>query len=229
MAATVHSPWQWEKWKMGKWQSLGSGQQAGTKRFIYNGSIMVHMVQNRNNIGDLDFEIILLLLRGEKHLRGIAAQLNQSHSTVLRRLNNLQKENVLDYKKEGKNKVFFIKKSLQAKNYALNAERYKLIKLLKIYPEAGIVVEDIIQKCQEKLIVLFGSYAKFNAKKDSDIDIYIETKSRKVKENVEMINSKIRAKIGKFDLDSNLIKEVIKDHIILKDSEGFYEKTKFFG
>ena len=187
------------------------------------------MVQNRNNIDNLDFEIILLLLRGEKHLRGVAKQLNQSHSTVLRRLNNLQKENVLDYKKEGKNKVFFIKKSLQAKNYALNAERYKLIKLLKIYPEAGIVVEDIIQKCQEKLIVLFGSYAKFNAKKDSDIDIYIETKSRKVKENVEMINSKIRAKIGEFDLDSNLIKEITKDHIILKGTEGFYEKTKFFG
>ena len=187
------------------------------------------MVQNRNNIGNLDFEIILLLLRGEKHLRGIAAQLNRSHSTVFRRLNNLQKENVLDYKKEGKNKVFFIKKHLQAKNYVLNAERYKLIKLLKNYPEVGIVVEEIIQKCQEKFIVLFGSYAKFNAKRDSDIDVYIETKSRKVKENVEIINSKIRAKIGKFDLDSNLIKEVIKDHIILKGSEGFYEKTKFFG
>ena len=187
------------------------------------------MVQNRNNIGNLDFEIILLLLRGEKHLRGVATQLNQSHSTVLRRLNNLQKENVLDYKKEGKNKVFFIKKSLQAKNYVLNAERYKLIKLLKSYPEVGIVMEDIIQKCQEKLIVLFGSYAKFNAKKDSDIDVYIETESRKVKEDVEMINSKISVKIGKFDLDSNLIKEIIKDHIILKGTEGFYEKTEFFG
>ena len=187
------------------------------------------MVQNRNNIGNLDFEIMLLLLRGEKHLRGIAVQLNQSHSTVLRRLNNLQKENALDYKREGKNKVFFIKKSLQAKNYALNAERYKLIKLLKSYPEVGIVIEDIIKKCRERLIVLFGSYAKFNAKKDSDIDVYIETKIRKVKEDVEMINSKISVKIGKFDLDSNLIKEIIKDHIILKGSEGFYEKTKFFG
>ncbi len=186
------------------------------------------MVQKRNNLGNLDSEIILLLLRGEKHLRGIAAQLNQSHSTVLRRLNNLQEENVLDYKKEGKNKVFFIKKGLQARNYVLNAERYKLIKLLKSYPEVGIVIEDIIKKCQEKLIVLFGSYAKFNAKKDSDIDVYIETKNRSVKENVEMINSSIRVKIGKFDLDSNLIKEIVKDHIILKGAEGFYEKTKFF-
>jgi len=64
---------------------------------------MVHMVQNRDNI---DLEAILLLLRGENHLRGIAKELNGSHSTVLRKLDRLLKENVLDYKTEGKNKVF---------------------------------------------------------------------------------------------------------------------------
>ena len=72
---------------------------------------MVHMVQNKNG---MEFEIVLLLLKSENHLRGIAKQLNESHSTVLRKLNGLAKENVLDSRLEGRNKIFFIKKNLQA-------------------------------------------------------------------------------------------------------------------
>lgn len=186
---------------------------------------MVHMVQNKNN---LVFDIILLLLKGENHLRGVAKQLNESHSTVLRRLNKLVQENVLDYKKEGKNKVFFIRKNLQAKNYVFNAERYKLIKLLKKYPELSIIIEDMLKVVEEKLVVLFGSYAKFTAKKDSDIDVYVETRSRKVKEGTESVHSRIKVKIGNFDTSSQLTKEIIKNHIILRGVEEFYEKIKFF-
>jgi len=183
------------------------------------------MVQKRDN---LDLEIVLLLLKGGNHLRAIAKQLDQSHSTILRKLNKLVKENVLDFRIEGKNKVFFIKKNLQAKNYVFNAERYKLIKLLKKYPELNIIIEEILKKSKEKLIILFGSYAKFLAKRDSDIDIYIETKNRKIKEDIELIHSKIRIKIGYFDLDSALIKEIIKNHIVLKGVEEYYERIKFF-
>lgn len=183
------------------------------------------MVQNKNN---LEFEIILLLLNGENHLRGIAKQLNESHSTVLRRLTILVNENILDYKKEGRNKVFFIKKNLQAKNFVFNAERYKLLKLLKKYPELSVIIEDILKKCGERLIILFGSYAKFMAKKDSDIDVYIETRNKKVKEETELVHSRIKVKIGDFDQSSQLIKEIIKNHIVLRGVEEFYEKIKFF-
>ena len=192
---------------------------------MFIGSNMVHMVQNKDN---LDSEIILLLLKGDNHLRGISKQLNESHSTILRKLNNLVKENVLDYKKEGRNKVFFIRKNLQAKSYVFNAERHKMIKLLKRYPELSVVIDDVIKKCDENLLVLFGSYAKFIAKPDSDIDVYVETRNRKVKELLGSIHSKIKVKMGDFDLDSQLIKEIIKNHVILKGVEGFYERTKFF-
>ncbi len=186
---------------------------------------MVHMVQKRDN---LELEIILLLLKGENHLRNIARALEAPHSTILRKLNRLIKENVLDYKMEGKNKVFFIKNNLQAKNYVFNAERYKLIRLLKKYPDLNIIIEDILKRTKETTIILFGSYAKFIAKKDSDIDIYIETKNKKSKEQVEDINSKIKVKIGPFDIDSLLIKEIIKNHIILRGIDEFYDKTNFF-
>ena len=135
---------------------------------------------------------------------------------------------MLDYKKEGKNKVFFIRKNLQAKNYVFNAERYKMIKLLKTYSELNVIIDDLLKKSDEKLVVLFGSYAKFIANKESDIDIYAETRGRKLKEKLESANSKIKVKIGSFDLESTLIKEIVKNHIILKGVEEFYEKTKFF-
>jgi len=196
------------------------------KRFLGVGSNMVHMVQKGDN---LNSKIILFLLRGESHVRGIAKQLEESHSTVLRRLDRLLKENVLDYKVEGKNKVFFIKKSLQAKTYIFSAEHDKLIKLLKKYPELGVIVEDILRKCDARLIIIFGSYSKFTAKKDSDIDVFVETRNRRKREELESIHSKINAKIGEFNLKSPLIKEIIKNHVILRGVEDFYEKIKFLG
>lgn len=183
------------------------------------------MVQKRN---DIDSEIILLLITGESHLRDIARRLNKSHSTVMRKLNCIVKENVLDYKTEGKNKVFFIKNNLQARNYVFNAERYKFIKLIKKYPEIGVIVDGILKKSGESLILLFGSYAKFTAKNDSDIDIYVGTNNRKAKEDIESVNSKINVKIGSFDKKSGLVKEIIKNHVILMGVEEFYEKTGFF-
>lgn len=182
---------------------------------------MVHMVQKRDN---LEMDIIELLLKADNHVRGIAKNLNESHSTVLRKLNNLKKENVLDSRNEGKNKIFYLKKNLVSNVYVFSAELYKLTKLLRSNPKLSVILEEILKKTDEKLIVLFGSYAKDLAKKDSDIDIYIETKNRGVKKSIEDIHSKINVKIGTFDTKSPLIKEIIKNHIILRGIEVFYEK-----
>lgn len=179
------------------------------------------MVQKRDNI---QLEIVLLLLKQELHVRGIAKALDESHSTILRKLDRLIKKNVVDYKPQGKNKVFFLKKNIISKNYVLQAEIHKLNYLINKYPELMIILEEVLKKTDEKLILIFGSYAKFRAKKESDIDIYIETKDRNLKKEVESIHSKINVKIGPFDTKSNLIKEIIKDHIIIRGFEGFYAK-----
>jgi len=180
------------------------------------------MVQKR----DMELEIINVLLKSESHVRGIAQKLGESHSTILRRLNNLKKESVIDYKTEGKNKIFFLKKNLITQNYIQKAELHKLTKLFWKYPHLSIIFEEILKKTDEKLIILFGSYAKDMAKTDSDIDIYIETKERNVKKVIEDIHSKINVKIGVFDTKSPLIKEIIKDHIIIRGIEAFYDLFK---
>ena len=186
---------------------------------------MIHMVQNKNN---LELEIILVLLKSKTHLREIARILKESHSTILRKINGLVKENVLDYNKEGKNKIFFIKNNLRAKNYVYSGEIHKLNKLLKKHPELSIILEDIKKDFSKGMIILFGSYAKGIPKKDSDIDIYLETNDNNIKTKVKEINSKLSIKIGKFDNKSLLIKEIIKNHIIIRGLEDFYTKNEFF-
>ncbi|MCD6246838.1 MAG: nucleotidyltransferase domain-containing protein [Candidatus Diapherotrites archaeon] len=183
------------------------------------------MYQRRNNI---EFELILSLLKKDNHARGLSKLLKYPHATISRKLNRLLKENVLDFRREGKNKVFFIKNTLQARKYVFMAEHYKFLKLLKRYPELEAVFEDILKTTKERLVVLFGSYAKFVAGPESDIDIYIETNNTKVKKQVEMVNSKIRVKTGLFNINSKLIKEIIKNHVIVRGVEVFYEKTGFF-
>ena len=185
---------------------------------------MVHMVQNKN----IGLDIILELLKENAHLREIARNLKESHSTVLRKLNDFLKEKVIDYRQEGKNKVFFIKKNLRAKNNVYLAEIYKLNKLLGKHPELSIIFEDIQKNFSKGMIILFGSYAKGIPKTDSDVDIYLETVDNKLKNKLKDINSKLSIKIGKFDNTSLLIKEIIKNHVIIRGVEEFYEKNNFF-
>ena len=189
------------------------------------------MNQKKNNE---ELEIIAELLRSENYVRGIAKKLRGSHSTILRRLNKLRKENVLDYKKEGKNKVFSLKDTLIAKSYILQAELHKLKKIVVEQPELSILFEEIVNKIASlkrrdaKMIILFGSYAKGIAKLDSDIDLYVETKDRNLKKIIEGVHSKIRVKIGTFDIRTPLIRAIIKNHIIIRGIEEFYEKKQFF-
>ena len=99
---------------------------------------------------------------------------------------------------------------------------------MKKHPELSIILEDIKKDFSKGMIILFGSYAKGIPKKDSDIDIYLETNDNNLKTRVKEANYKLSIKIGKFDTKSLLIKEIIKNHIIIRGLEDFYERVEFF-
>jgi len=79
------------------------------------------------------------------------------------------------------------------------------------------------------LAIIFGSYAKGLAHKDSDIDVYIETTNLQLKKDIEQLNTKLSVKIGKYNSTNILIQEIEKNHVIIKGVEQYYEKNKFFG
>ncbi|MBS3127800.1 nucleotidyltransferase domain-containing protein [Candidatus Woesearchaeota archaeon] len=182
------------------------------------------MSQNNYNM-----QIVAALLKAESHIRELARLLKTNQTTIARKVQELYKENIVDFKKEGKNKVFFIKKTLETKQYSYLVEANKLIETITQYPLLRKVIETIQKNEKISLAILFGSYAKGLARKESDIDIYIDTTNTALKEEIEHIDSKINVKIGKYNKDSLLIKEIEKNHVIIKGIEPYYEKNKFFG
>ena len=103
-------------------------------------------------------------------------------------------------------------------------ELYKGIKFLREYAKIGLLINDL---CKIMPIVLFGSYAKGYATKESDIDLMvIGKKSRKIKEIIERYPFKVNAHYSTYDnfesllLEGNaLAKEISKNHIIFGDCE----------
>lgn len=184
---------------------------------------MLHMEQKSYKL-----EIVSELLKSENHIRKMARNLGTNHMSIARKINELFKENVVDYRKDGRNKTYFLKKSIEAKSYIFTAENYKLTRVLKKYPNLRRIIERIQKQKDIKLAILFGSYAKSTAKPDSDIDIYIETMNKEIKKDVEMIDTKINVKVGPYEKSSLLIKEIEKNHVIIRGVERYYEKSKFF-
>ncbi len=173
-------------------------------------------------------ELLLYLLKKEAYGRELAKELKTSLTRIQSLLYKLRQNNIIDYKIEGKNHIYFIKKNIVAKAYILNAENYKLVRLFGKYTFLEPLFKNITEKYPNLLIILFGSYAKFIAKDDSDIDIYICTIDKKIKEKIKLFYDKLSIKIGDFNKEDLLIQEIIKNHVIIQGGEIYYEKLKFF-
>ncbi len=183
---------------------------------------MNHVEQNLTN------EIVSLLQKEDLHTRAIAERLESNHATVLRKLRDLTQDNIIDSRREGKNKVYTLKRSIEGRNAAIIAEMYRQSLVISRYP----VLRGIIRAVQEipeiPLALLYGSYAKGLPTKGSDIDVFIETRDPSFKKQLQKRHSALSVKIGDFDTKNLLIHEIIRDHIIIKGVEAYLDKTGFF-
>ncbi len=78
----------------------------------------------------------------------------------------------------------------------------------------------------EGILIIFGSYANFSANEKSDLDVFVIGNIRDIEDLEEIYNVKInivKSNKNKFDKKEHIIKEIIKNHIILKGVEGFVE------
>jgi predicted nucleotidyltransferase len=183
------------------------------------------MVHNWDN---LDFEILLKLIKNSSHVRALSLDLNASHSTISRKLNILKKSNYVDFSLEGKNKKYFLKKNIRVKKALILSENYKLLKFFSSNPTLIPLISDILKTSKSRLIVIFGSYAKGLQSVNSDLDIYVESRSITDKKELEKLNTKISVKYSIFDSENLLIKEIIKNHVIVRGVEDFYDKKGVF-
>ena len=174
-----------------------------------------------------EVKIVESLLGKKNHIRGLAKELRTNQTTVARKLRQLYKQNVVDFAFEGKNKVYSLKKSLESLQFILIAESFKFIEVLEKYPYLRQIFQYIKNDSHITLAILFGSHASLSAGKNSDIDIFILAKDRKIKQGIESIDSRASVKIGNFNFNAPLIREIIKKHVIIKGLDVYYEKVKF--
>ncbi|MBM3304079.1 MAG: nucleotidyltransferase domain-containing protein [Candidatus Aenigmarchaeota archaeon] len=185
---------------------------------------MLHMEQK-----DYSMEVVAELLRGPCHVRGLAQRLSTNHMMVYRVVKRLLRENAVDYRKSGRNTAYFLKNTTEARVYALMCESYKLLMMVSRYPAIRPVVDGLRADRRIKMAVIFGSYAKSLARPDSDIDLFVDAKDARLKQELGRLDSRLNVKVGSYDKNNLLIREMEKNHVIIKGIEEFYERSGLLG
>jgi predicted nucleotidyltransferase len=163
---------------------------------------------------------------GRIYGRQIADKRKMNQKTVSNVLNRLEKENILKYSTEGKNKYYFLNMANpQIKDIVKIVELARKNKFISKYEKFRELFYSL-EKQAQGILVIFGSYASLTSAKDSDLDVFVIGKIAEIKDLEEMYDIKInvvkssKEKINKQDI---FIKEIIKNHIMLKGVEEFIE------
>ena len=183
----------------------------------------------------MDLKILSLFTKGydkEYYIREVEKLLGVSSRTAFVTLAKLEKRSILESKTKGKIKIYSIKKSIISRDYFFLTEQYKKIQLF----EKNHLIKEIFEKTEEfmhGIVILFGSFAKGIQKKDSDLDLFIVGKydENKIKEVGEKYGVDINIKsypkqiFEKEFHDDILLREILENHILIKDGEGFVRKA----
>ena len=187
------------------------------------------------NITENHLQILSLFTQGfsrEFYIREVQKLLNISPRTAQLILDDFETKAVLESKIKGKIKAYSIKKSDIATEYIILAEHYKLISFLENKPIIKEVVSKIIHS-MGGMGMIFGSYAKLNEKKDSDLDIFIigGYEKSEVKKISSLYGVEITIKCYPIDffkknvMADNLFREVLNNHIIFFNAEEFVREV----
>jgi len=190
---------------------------------------------NKINITENGLQIISLFTNGfdrEYYIREVERLLKISPRTAQLILEDLESKGILESKVKGKIKSYKLKINELSKRYFTFVEQYKSIALL----EKDLLVKEIIEKISpfiNGMGVIFGSYAKGIAHKESDLDIFVvgDYEKEEIKRVSRNLGIEISIKCYPLKTFENnvhkdiLLKEVLKHHIVFKNSEPFIQKV----
>ncbi len=185
---------------------------------------MSNMLLNKNKIkvlGEFSIEYNRRI-----YGRDVAKKLKMNQKTVSNILNELEKEHVLKFTQEGKNKYYYLNEFYPYMKETIQLiETQRRINFLEKYKK----LKELFSKLEKRtkgLLVVFGSYANFSANESSDLDVFVMGKIKDIEDLEELYKIKInivKSSKNKFNKKEHIIKEIIKNHIILKGVEGFVE------
>ncbi|GEM_PF-753266 len=183
------------------------------------------MYQNRNN----ELEVISLYRGNYKESRLYLRQISRLSKLPLKTcqttLFNLEKEKVLKSWTEGKNKYFTLNlDNIKTKSYLLHAEIYRADMFLDSCPQIKIFLKSLNTNAA---IIVFGSFAKLKADKNSDIDLFVVSeKEQKLPSHllaykIHQVSLSEKSFVKAVKEQETLIREIEENHIIL-NNHSFY-------
>ena len=190
---------------------------------------------NKINITENGLQIISLFTNGfdrEYYIREVEKLLKISPRTAQLILEDLENKGIVESKVKGKIKSYKLKINELSNRYLTFVELYKSIAFM----EKNLLVKEVIEKIGhfiDGIGVIFGSYAKGTSNKESDLDIFIagdyeKEEIKKVSRNLGIEISIKCYPLKTFEKNVNqdiLIKEVLKNHIVFKNTELFIQKV----
>ncbi len=168
------------------------------------------------------------------HLRQVARETNVDVKAIQLQLKRLESMNILSSVLKGRNKEYTVNfRNSITRYYLMLAETFASVTYLaknflikKIETEIGNRIEGTI--------ILFGSFAEGEQKKESDVDLFIiDGKSGALSKNTageigDMVGRKISAKLSTkrqflngLEEGDPLIREVVSNHIVLRGVDDF--------
>tara|TARA_Y100000034_G_C6909547_1_gene423492 strand:- start:3531 stop:4139 length:609 start_codon:yes stop_codon:yes gene_type:complete len=139
------------------------------------------MYQNMSNITQ-KWVNLLFPFSNNYLLRVTASELAKitkiPQQTASRYLNELVKQNLMSYEKQGKNKLFYFDLEKESTKILLNLiEINKSLKFQSKIQTASVIINQILKNCES--LIVFGSYASYDFTKNSDLDVVILGKCNK--------------------------------------------------
>jgi len=182
------------------------------------------MYQKRNK----ELEVLALFIgnyKRELYLREISGLSKIPLKTTQNILNLLEKNKIIKSMQRGKNKYFSLNlANIQTKLYLLQAEIRKTEIFLEKYSQFKTFLKEITT---HNPIIIFGSFVKSIADKNSDVDILTisekETNlpSHLLPNKIQLINLSEGNFIKSIKKQETLVKEIEENHIIL-NNHSFY-------
>ncbi len=183
------------------------------------------MYRNRN----VGLEIISLYRTNYRESKFYLRQISRLSKIPLKTCQNIlvtfEKAKILKSKIDGKNKYFSLNvDNILTKSYLLQAEIYKTDQFLEKYDKIKLFLKSLSATTP---IIVFGSFAKLEANKNSDLDLLIISEKERelpyhlLPYTIHKINLSKTAFNKSIQKQETLIKEIEGNHIIL-NNHSFY-------
>lgn len=176
----------------------------------------------------------LIEMKKEMIIRELAKAIGADYKIVHTAVNRLIVKGVLDSKKIGKSIQVRFSGRLSKEVIEVEYERRKRMLQNK---SISLLVDTIKEKIMTVnfILLLFGSYAKGNQNKNSDIDLMFIVNDKRIEKRIEEAISILPLKTHllvfteeqfvsmKNSRELNVVKEAIKNNVILYSIEQYYE------